>query len=175
MTRDLEVAQVAQIFGGGQHTLGVCQTGIRFCRVFDDRQRAVAAPSCNGRRVSDVLAVRGRAIATVGGSVTGVHCYLIWRATPAPPALGPRAGKHVCTRPTSLATLPDDREAAQCVEPVMVRPACQISVNLFIGDKICGALADDRASGDQYFVRWVLLGYPLGGLLPRRAERWCRQ
>ena len=45
----------------GQHTLGVCQTGIRFCRVFDDRQRAVAAPSCNGRRVSDVLAVRGRA------------------------------------------------------------------------------------------------------------------
>ena len=46
---------------GGQHTLGVCQTGIRFCRVFDDRQRAVAAPSCNGRRVSDVLAVRGRA------------------------------------------------------------------------------------------------------------------
>ena len=30
----------------GQHTLGVCQTGIRFCRVFDDRQRAVAAPSC---------------------------------------------------------------------------------------------------------------------------------
>ena len=93
--------------------------------------------------------------------MTGVHCYLIWRATPAPPALGPRAGKHVCTRPTSLATLPDDREAAPCVEPVMVRPACQISVNLFIGDKICGALADDRASGDQYFVRWVLLGYPL--------------
>ena len=41
---------------GGQHTLGVCQSWVRFCRVFDDRQRAVAAPSCNGRRVSDVLA-----------------------------------------------------------------------------------------------------------------------
>ena len=45
----------------GQHTLGVCQTGIRFCRVFDDRQRAVAAPSCNGRRVSDrVISPRRR-------------------------------------------------------------------------------------------------------------------
>ena len=61
----LPVAQVAQIFGG-VNTLGIWQTGVRFCRVFDDRQRAVAAPSCNGRRVikraesaeSDVLAVR---------------------------------------------------------------------------------------------------------------------
>ena len=48
-------------FRGGQHTLGVCRNWIRFCRVFDGRQRAVAAPSCNDRRVSDVLAVRGRA------------------------------------------------------------------------------------------------------------------
>ena len=48
-------------FREGQHTLGVCRNRIRFCRVFDGRQRAVAAPSCNDRRVSDVLADRGRA------------------------------------------------------------------------------------------------------------------
>ena len=48
-------------FREGQHTLGVCRNWIRFSRVFDGRQRAVAAPSCNDRRVSDVLAVRGRA------------------------------------------------------------------------------------------------------------------
>ena len=32
------------------HTPWVCQNLIRFCMVFDGRQRASAAPSCNDRR-----------------------------------------------------------------------------------------------------------------------------
>ena len=48
------------------------QNLIRVCRVFDDRRRAVAAPSCNGRRVSDVLEPDS-------------HTVLIWDTNPHTP------------------------------------------------------------------------------------------
>ena len=69
-----EVAQVAQIYGKARgdkkYYIPIviiitpwvkaklprgAELRVRVCRVFDDRQRAVAAPSCNGRRVGDVL------------------------------------------------------------------------------------------------------------------------
>ena len=44
--------------------MGMSEPKIRFCMVFDGRQRALAAPSCNGRRARGVLADRGRACDT---------------------------------------------------------------------------------------------------------------
>ena len=47
-----QVAQVAQIFGG-VNTLSGYVRRESVSAEFSNRQRAVAAPSCNGRRVSD--------------------------------------------------------------------------------------------------------------------------
>ena len=49
------------------HTPWVCRNLIRFCMVFDGRQRALAAPSCNGRRARGVLADRGAGLRHVEG------------------------------------------------------------------------------------------------------------
>ena len=47
------------------HTPWLCRNFIRFCMVFDDRQRALAGPSCN--YVRGVLADRGAGLRHVGG------------------------------------------------------------------------------------------------------------
>ena len=58
------LGKISARFLGGANPLGV-----RFCRVFDDRQRAGGCAFIgNGRRVSDVLAVLEGGLATVGVS-----------------------------------------------------------------------------------------------------------